>query len=230
MKIFLIVVVFALSQAQVPQSLISSDTPFTDGATVRLQPDPECARIYEMREDFRTTQEREKLKRCAPNKIETGTLNGVVYTFYYTDGSGMFAGSRGNTLQVLEPIDSNWLVGCKKDTMTDEKSCYMDRGDVRIWVDAPGRSEIYIGNNHYPGSLVVIRIDKGAPLAISSRSFDGSFGFRSSPAIIKQISQAKVVSTRYQKWPYRDYIDQSWEPYGFNEALQYIRWAVKHIR
>ncbi len=106
----------------------------------------------------------------------------------------------------------------------------MDRVDLRVWLDGRGRSEIYIGGEHYPGSLIVIRIDKSPPLAINSRVFNGSFGYRASPQIINRIAIAKTVTTRFQKWPYTDYIDHTWEPYGFKEALSYIRWAVRQIK
>jgi len=44
------------------------------------------------------------------------------------------------------------------------------------------------------------------------------------------ISKAKTVTTRYYKWP-KDYpIDNTWDVYGFNEALAYIRWAVVRIK
>lgn len=161
-------------------------------------------------------------------KRENGTLNGILYEFFYSDGSGIFAGTEGNSIRPLER--SNWNVGCRKDPITDEKSCYMDKASLRVWVDNKRHSEIYIGVNHYPGSPIVIRIDGGKPLAINSRMFNGSFGFRSSPAIIAKLSKARTYTTRYQEWPYRDYNDDTQTTYGFNESLQYIKWAVDHIR
>lgn len=164
-------------------------------------------------------------------KVERGVINSVHYVIYYSDGSGGFGGSEDRTLEPQElssPLD--WSVGCEKDPITDEKSCYMDRDEFRVWVDARGRSEVYIGSSHYPGSNVVIRIDKGAPIFINSRTFNGSFGYRASPGLINRIAGAKTVTTRFQEWPYKDYRDSTWSTYGFKEALSYLKWAVARIR
>jgi hypothetical protein len=172
----------------------------------------------------------------SPVKKEVGTVNGVAYEFFYSDGSGLFAGDPKASLNDSNPRnriaawETAWHVGCEKDPITDEKTCHADKGDFRVWTNAAGRSEVYVGSEHYPGSQVVIRIDKTSPLAINSRVYDGGFGYRASPGIINRIAAAKFVSTRYQKWPYRDYVDETWNTYGFKEALAYIKWAVAHIK
>jgi hypothetical protein len=244
MQAFTLVVIALIFGAQARKpDLIQSPTPFTKSSEVDLEVDPFCAQKKELHQLMRKNNELEgrllrsvgkparpldptveKTEReCAqrpPYKKESGTLNGVTYQFHYSDGSGTFTG-----LSRLE-----WKVACEKDPITDEKTCYMDHGDVRVWVDGRGRSEIYIGDKHYPGSQVVIRIDKGSPMAISSRVFNGSFGYRASPAIINRIAAAKIVTTRYQEWPHTDYVDDSWEPHAFAESLSYIRWAVRQIK
>jgi hypothetical protein len=230
MNALLLFSLLTLSQVQSSPYLISSETPFSDKGIVRLQPDPECAKIYQTTEDFRTDKEKLKLKTCVPIKTESGNLNGIAYDFFYSDGSGLFAGTPGNVLDSTEAWESNWKVGCEKDAITDQKTCSMQRGDLRVWLDSKGRSEIYIGASHYPGSLVVLRIDKTSPLTINSRIFNGSFGYRESPWIIKRIATAKSITTRYQKWPDQNYQDETTSTYGFNESLAFIRWAVVRIK
>ncbi|MGI9068616.1 MAG: hypothetical protein ACR2HX_19710 [Pyrinomonadaceae bacterium] len=247
----LIVTLLAVVSAHAQNSsspLIQSSEPFTSNATIRLKPDPLCASMRDTERESITALENlvrlkgdtaiatpsttraKALKSCAergPLKVEEGLLNGVAFHFYYSDGSGTFAGDASNSTKYGDGV---WMVGCEKDAITDEKSCYLDRGDLRVWADGRGRSEIYVGSNHYPGSAVIIRIDRSAPLAINSSRFNGSFGYRTSPAIIQRVASAKTITTRYQKWPYTDYEDQTLSTYGFKEALAYIRWAVRHVR
>lgn len=248
--ILTVVSVSAFGQQRPKTNLIESDTPFSSNSTIKLEPDPLCATLRKTRDEWqkranevryskliatRAAEAQKAVEECVnhrPKKIEIGSRNSVAYEFNYSDGSGTFAGTPSNSLrQPSERYETtNWDVNCEKDDITDEKTCYVDRGDVRLWVDSRGRSEIYIGANHYPGSKVVIRIDRTAPLAISERIFNGSFGYRASPAIISRITKAKTVTTRYQKWPYTDYVDETWDTYGLNEALAYIRWAVARIK
>lgn len=214
--------------------LIQSTSPFSPNATITFKPNSQCVALRTIPEAKRSPKVREALQACASkgtDKLEVGTVNGVAYRFYYSDGSGSFAHDPRvfADMGAGEYLDS-WQVSCEKDPITDDKACYMDRGDTRVWIDARGRSELYIGSSHYPGSQVVIRIDKSAPLAIRSRTFGGSFGYRASPTIINKITSAATVTTRYQKWPYKDYEDETWSTYGFKEALAYIRWAVARIK
>jgi hypothetical protein len=234
--VFFVLAVAAIVQAQKPD-LIQSASPFSAGGAIVLKPDPQCVALRKLPAPAQSSSRvKEAIQDCArqgPKKIESGTINGVTYLFYYSDGSGEFASAPNVSLNVYDPNNGwerAWQVGCEKDPITDKKSCHADRGDFRVWVDSAGRSEIYIGSSHYPGTQVVIRIDKTAPLAVNSRAFNGSFGYRTSPNIIKRIASAKTVTTRFQKWPDRDYVDETWNTFGFNETLAYIRWAVARIR
>jgi hypothetical protein len=240
-RVFLLVCLVASHAHSQRANLIQSSSPFNPTGIVSSEPDAHCTALKELSEQ-RKLQGRPSLaavetglKNCAdkgPIKIERGVINGVSYRFYYSDGSGSFAGEP-TALDALEknPAQHNaWTVGCEKDPITDAKACYIDRDELRVWVDSLGRSELYIGSQHYPNSLVVIRIDNRAPIAINSRVFNGSFGYQRSPAIIKQMIQATAFTTRYQEWPYRDYADNTQKAFGLKEALAYIRWAVARIR
>jgi hypothetical protein len=162
-------------------------------------------------------------------KRETGELNGVPYSFYYSDGSGTFVGSPGNTGTYKDRTDTNWDVQCKKDPITDSKHCQMKLKDLWLFVYPKGRATVSIGHEHYPGSAVTIRIDQGPPISTSARN-DGDFDPQISLRLIQKLKNAKVVTTRYMKWPYRSWEDETWEIYGFNEALAYVTWAVERIK
>jgi len=257
MKAILLIIALVITAHAQKQDLIHSSVTFTSNATITEEPNTLCASLREAEARHKASEDSlanlsritmvgddtaafkkldaevaERMRRaCASNlKRETGTLNGVAYTFYYSDGSGGFASIANSALERADYAINSWRVGCEKDAITDERTCHVDRGDLRVWADSRGRMEIYIGSSHYPGSPVWIRIDKAAPLAINSRTFNGSFGYRASPAIISKISRAKTITTRYQKWPYTDYEDESWDNYGFKEAVAYIRWAVSKIK
>lgn len=162
-------------------------------------------------------------------KKESGEVNGVVYSFYYTDGSGTFAGKQGNKGTYEDPRNTNWEVRCEKDAVTDRKHCSMKMKDLWIFVYPKGAVTVSIGHDHYPGSSVTIRIDREKPLTVAARS-DGDFNSQTSRRLVQQLSKASLVTTRYMEWPYRHWQDETWELFGFNEALSYLTWAVERIR
>ena len=199
MKALLLILAFAITAHAQKQNLIQSSVSFTPNATITVEPTTLCVSLREQVEASRKAREEPRTPRiamagddalvfksdaeqaerarleCANNlKQETSTLNGVAYNFYYSDGSGTFASSPSSSREREDYLNS-WRVGCEKDAITDERTCHVDRGDLRVWADSRGRMEVYIGASHYPGTPVVIRIDKGAPLAINSRTFNGSF-------------------------------------------------------
>lgn len=161
------------------------------------------------------------------NKVESGSLNGVRYEFYYSDGSGTFSSGDGHKLDLNN--ERNWSVSCKKDPITDAKHCSMNLFDLYVFVYPKGRAVVSIGAEHYPGSTVAIRVDKRAPHTISADD-DGNFSSPASREIIKHLISGKSVTTRYMKWPYRSWEDSTWDLYGFNETYKYISWAVERMK
>lgn len=157
-----------------------------------------------------------------------GVVNGVHY-HYYDDYSASFAGTEGNTTDFSEPMESNWDVGCEKDQITDRKTCHMRIKNLWIFVYGKGKPIVSIGHDHFPGSSVVIRIDSGTPVSGSAAS-DGYFPPTVSAKVIERLKHAKQVTTRYMEWPYRSWVDDSLDMYGFNETFQYITWAVKRVK
>lgn len=172
-----------------------------------------------------------------PNsKIESGELNGIAYRFYYSDGSGSFVGRREGALTGSSPFGAsnaakeNWSVGCHKDAISDKKTCHMlILGRLSVVARPKGSYSVRIGFDHFPGSTITIRIDDGKPIT-DSASNDGQFPPQISAKLVSQLKKASKVTTRYMQWPYRYWVDETWELYGFNEALQYVTWAVEKIR
>jgi hypothetical protein len=210
MRLVVFFLLFISATANAQKMLIESISPFT--------PD---GKIENIESNYSANME--------THKIESGSINGVSYSFYYLDGSGTFAGTLGNLGSMTEKFGTNWSVACKKDQITDRKHCYMNMKDLWVFVYAKNEAKVVVGNNHFPGSSIAIRIDKGAAVTSSAKE-GGSFNLQNSARLIQQLKKSKLVTTRFMKWPNRSWDDESWDLYGFNEAFQYINWAVQHIR
>lgn len=169
------------------------------------------------------------------SKVEEGEINGIRYHFYYSDGSGFVGGKLAGTTEdhgtpAVSPALS-WDVGCAKDAVTDKKMCHMTVPHKNLWVWAypKGRYAVSIGQDHFPGSTVTLRIDEGKPITAPAKN-EGTFSPQESARLITRLKGASRITTRYMEWPNRYWVDETWEPYAFNEALQYITWAVNRIR
>lgn len=188
--------------------LIVSNTPFTESGIVEKR-EMDLSSIIEI------------------NKTETGIINGVPYDIYYTDGSGTFGGVEGATKVELD--QDNWTVACEKDSISDKKSCYIQRHDLWIWLYENGNLKISIGRDYYPSSTIAIRVDSRKPFYTSADN-GGFFPSAQTKNIIAQLKSGKKVTTKYVKWPYGSAVDESFGLYGLNEAYLYIQWAIKKIR
>lgn len=169
------------------------------------------------------------------SKVEEGEINGVRYRFYYSDGSGFVGGRMARTPDEHgTPAAStalSWDVACKKDAVTDRKMCHMTVPGKNLWVWAypKGRYIVSIGQDHFPGSTVTVRIDEGKPITAPAKN-EGTFSPQESTRLIARLKGASKVTTRYMEWPNQYWVDETWELHAFNEALQYITWAVNRIR
>jgi len=85
------------------------------------------------------------------------------------------------------------------------------------------------GARHNPPATVAVRADSAKPF-ISSATSEGVFGPQASAAIIAQLKSGGRVATRYTGWPYENAVDNDFELHGFNQAFQYVNWAVKRIK
>lgn len=162
--------------------------------------------------------------------VEKGSINGVQYLIYYTDGSGRFLGKRGGSFD-WTAHDEHWRVRCKKDAMSDQVSCDADRYDLHLsitrWKPDKLLYIVIIGDNHYPRSRVAIRFDGEQP--ILGGRIQG-YAFENGEAIMDRLAKAKKVTTRYKVWPSGVDVDSEWEVYGAKEVIDYLKWAVVRIK
>lgn len=206
----LVLTTSAFSQPTTKPTLLKTDSKFSDSGTVELVESP-------------------VLRGTEVDAVESGVLNGIHYKFYYTDGSGTFAGRQGDVGGIMEPTNSNWTVECSKDAITDRKMCRMRMRDLWIYVYPGGRATLSVGAEHFPGTTVTVRIDQTTPTTTDAKR-DGDFDFQTSARILSRLKNGTTLTTRYMRWPYRTWEDHTWELYGFEEALMYIRWAVQRIK
>ena len=199
-----LVVIFEAAAADVAETLIVSDGPFYPSGQVSTQ---------------------SLLSKGDLHKVEEGEVNGVRYRFFYTDGSGSFAGKPGNSLTPSETMRENWRVGCNKDIMSDRVSCYAKILDLTIVITDERLRFVRVGKDHYPGSEVANRAGRYATHVASSGE---QYGCSESREILSEMQNGTTVSTRYQEWPRKSFRDQSFELYGFEEVYAYIQWAVAH--
>jgi hypothetical protein len=158
-------------------------------------------------------------------KTENGSIKGVLYRTFYSDGSGSVQGLKTNTLDyVKDKYGTNWSISCKKDEMDDSRWCALDKGDLRVGIWKDGTSFISIGSEHYPNSSATIRIDKNKPITVSEKS---GFTTAQSTEIIVALLSGISVLTRYQKWPYQSDIDNPTDLYGFPEAWELLNAIYK---
>lgn len=162
-------------------------------------------------------------------QIETGTVNGVAYRYYYSDGSGTFEGVSGNGITPGAKYDfkQNWSVSCKKDPIDDSKYCNMSKADLSIFLFSKSGLYVSIGGNNYPGSDVAIRVDtQPATIGNEKAQFSGD----KAKQIIDALKSGKQITTRYQKWPQGYDTTSTFDLSGFNEAFQFINWAFGKIK
>jgi hypothetical protein len=150
---------------------------------------------------------------------ETGTFKGIKYRIF-SDKSGAIQGLPENTLESFKEYGTNWSLGCSIDEMDDTHFCYLDRKDLRVGIWKDGKTFIWIGNNHYPGSNIALRVDKNKPIIASEeRGFTDS----QSLEIIEQLKKGTSVLTRYKEWPYQSNEDQSFKTFGFPQAWEILQ-------
>lgn len=159
------------------------------------------------------------LKNNERKRIETGILEGVKYRIHFSDGSGTVQGLPTSTLDYdRDKYGTNWSMSCKLDKMDDTHWCSLDREDLRVGIWKDGTPFVSVGNSHYPGSNIVVRVDKNEPITASEKT---GFTKTQSLEIIGQLKKGSSVLTRYQKWPYQSNKDKSTELFGFLQV-----WAI----
>lgn len=157
---------------------------------------------------------------------EIGAINGVEYHIKF-NGTGIFAGGKDSEIQGASyNYRHNWRVLCFKDAITDNKKCTLLKPDIAITAFQDGKFLLHIGAKHFPGTKVYLRIDDEPASSASNPGFD----FETSATLVDKIKVAKKITTRFTEWPNEYPVDNSSTTFGFNEALQYMLWAVKRIK
>ena len=155
--------------------------------------------------------------------VQEGTLHGVRFKVWESsEGGGSIQAAKDAD---LESFSDNWSMTCKIDKIDDEPLCYVQRKDVVV-VRSPRGSTVTIGGENYPGSDVSVRIDDRPPLRAAAPAFVGAAADR----VVSQMRTGKRMITRYQKWPYKSYLDDEWSLYGAPEALELLERAFTSLR
>jgi hypothetical protein len=151
------------------------------------------------------------------SRREVGVYGGVRYRIHHSDGSGSIQGQAANDLSIKDKHSTNWGLSCRKDEFDDTHTCSLSRGDLRIGLSKDGNPFIVVGHSHYPGTTVAIRIDQDEPVVASEKAH---FVGDAAKSIVDRLLTAQRVLTRYQEWPYKAKVDESFEPFGFAQAWQ----------
>tara|TARA_Y100000815_G_scaffold185010_1_gene168853 strand:+ start:1089 stop:1901 length:813 start_codon:yes stop_codon:yes gene_type:complete len=154
------------------------------------------------------------------SRYETGKYNGMLYRFYYADGSGLVQGDPSSTLDTIKDLRlENWDMRCTIDRIGDSKSCSLSKGHLTVGIWKDGSTLAWVGSNHYPGTAMTVRVDRGRPISAGERS-----GFSSSQAatIVSQLKSGQSAITRYQEWPYRSNLDEDVDLFGFSQAWELL--------
>ncbi len=114
------------------------------------------------------------------------------------------------------PVKNGWLVACKQDHITDEKSCFISKFDLMVLKTSKhgmGLSvtkepeKLSFAKHHY------IRIDKNPPFKTNS-----VFWGQTALNIIHQMQKGNMAYTRFYDWS--DSYEESISLYGFSAAYQ----------
>ena len=161
--------------------------------------------------------------------IERGTIDGVRYRIYKSDGSGSVQGLPTNTLSVIRDKHyTNWDLSCNIDLIEDTHSCTLRRANMWLVKASSGLTIIGVGHSHYPGTDVVIRIDGKTPFRANKKN-TFSFSRARAEAIIAELKTGRTFITRYQEWPYQSYKDERASLFGFKAALAVLDWLVANL-
>lgn len=113
-----------------------------------------------------------------------------------------------------------WNISCRVDRFEGTKICSMNQryGDIMVAI-INGYHNVYVGRDHYPGTLSAVKIDGNKP-------FYGKEGMIQNPKlVIEQMKRGKVAYTRYKEWPYEYNKDNQSDLSGFT-----LKWVEMQNR
>lgn len=153
------------------------------------------------------------------DRIETGTLNGKKYRFYYSDGSGLVQGLPTSTVDISASYTDNWQLRCDIDAMTDKHWCSFSRADLTVSTAGDAGHSITVGYRHYPKSNIGLRVDKGAPVLAAAEQ---GFTPQQEAELMQQMLSGRTVLTRNVEETSPVNVDKTVALFGFPEATQII--------
>lgn len=133
--------------------------------------------------------------------VEHGSINGVSYNLYHSDGSGSVGYG-----------DARWSLGCSVDVITGKKECTAYNSEMHIYKSNSGYS-IVVGSNHFPGKSAYIRVNDGKASSTSNKGY-----FQNASKIIASINNRSKVVTRHTEWPYDYVIDKQINTDNFSQV------------
>lgn len=193
------------------KEIISPETTLVEGAGIMCDPFTKYGEVYAS-----------ELVR-----YEYGKYKDKLFRFWYSDGSGLFQGDEANVLDTMQDLGrENWSIECKVDPMDDSYWCQLSKKSLVVIRDKKNIITVRVGTDHVPDTGVMVRVGSNEPIASS----DKYFTIKQSEEIIKQFKSQKSAVTRFQRWPYRGYIDTKLNLYGFKEAWELTNLIYENIK
>ena len=100
----------------------------------------------------------------------------------------------------------------------------MQKGNIHIGIWKDGSSYIQVGSSNYPGTDILVRVDKREPIKAKA---DPGFTTSQSDNLIAQFKIGNTALSRYIEWPYERNKDLSIDLYGFNQAWEILNIVYK---
>lgn len=138
------------------------------------------------------------------------TPDGDEYRIYNDGSAGL-----------INPTGEHWSIGCKKDAITDEKSCNLYKDKLFIFY-INNNIEICILGHNFPGRRGAIRI--GSNKAITT-DYNGCIDGNKH---ITQLYSEKRMTVRYYKWPYDYPKDDNFDINGLQSAMELMKFIYKN--
>jgi len=170
-----------------------------------------------------------------------GEKNGIIYkyTLYFDSKSVIrIEGTVSNDLdRELDEMsgysEDDWGIYCRTNIWTDHESCWISmyyrrssKTPLAIGLDknySPAR--ICIGTEHYPGSKIMLRVDRNPPRSTGAGCFTENIS-----TILKEINDGEFILTRFKKRPSQTWVGSRVSLYGLSLALELAEWLFKSIK
>lgn len=158
---------------------------------------------------------------------ESGRSDGFAYRFNLKGDiwKGIVANKARDRSQDIRLVDS-WHIDCEKDKFNNSKSCQIwmmmevsRKAHISISItysDPSKPSLVCVGNKHFPGSKIQIRVDKNKHHEAPAKSCFQ----KEAPSLVKEMEEGKLIATRYKKWPREFWIEMEFPSDGLSAAIK----------